>query len=185
MNKIPGLKNKEILICLLLGVICYSISRMFSDCGIKSGCYNGFSVGAGAISMSMERWKWDSNDTTDILIESAYFNPVTIRKGSKLLDLSTDASKRFERDTDIDNVIYSLDALAALVQEIAGGKICKDLIDVYPKAKSSIQIDFNIDDFINFASKRFPKRSPKEDSKVLPVSLKDQTHSPHTLFAKI
>ena len=85
-------------------------------------------------------------DTTDILIESAYFDPVTIRKGSKLLDLSTDASKRFERDTDIDNVIYSLDALAALVQEIADGEICKDLIDVYPKRKSSIQIDFNIDD---------------------------------------
>ena len=85
-------------------------------------------------------------DTTDILIESAYFDPVTIRKGSKLLDLSTDASKRFERDTDIDNVIYSLDALAALVQKIADGEICKDLIDVYPKPKSTIQIDFNIDD---------------------------------------
>ena len=87
-----------------------------------------------------------TNSTTDILIESAYFNPVTIRRGGKLLDLSTEASKRFERDTDISSIVYSLDTLAGLIQDIAGGRICKDLIDIYPRIKPNDQIHFNIDD---------------------------------------
>ena len=86
------------------------------------------------------------NDTKDILIESAYFNPIRIRKGAKLLDLSTDASKRFERDTDIDSIIYSLDTLAGLIQEVAGGEVCKDLIDVYPDKVEARRINFSVED---------------------------------------
>ncbi len=87
-----------------------------------------------------------TESTTDILIESAYFNPVTIRKGAKLLDLSTEASKRFERDTDIDNVIYSLETLSALIQEIGGGEVSQDLIDIYPIKKEKNKINFSIND---------------------------------------
>ena len=86
------------------------------------------------------------NGTKDVLIESAYFNPVTIRKGAKLLDLSTDASKRFERDTDIESVIYSLDTLAGLIQEVAGGDVCDDLIDEYPNKFEMQKINFSIKD---------------------------------------
>lgn len=82
-------------------------------------------------------------NTKDILIESAYFDPVTIRKGAKLLDLSTDASKRFERDTDIDNLENAMNMLCALIQDIAGGEVLDGLKDIYPKNKDSKCIDFN------------------------------------------
>ena len=82
-------------------------------------------------------------NTTDILIESAYFDPVTIRKGAKLLDLSTDASKRFERDTDINNLENAMNQLCCLIQEIAGGDVLDGVKDIYPKKKQSKYIDFN------------------------------------------
>lgn len=72
-------------------------------------------------------------DTKNVLIESAYFNPSSIRKTSKHLQLSTDASYRFERGTDPGNTMYAAERTVQLLKEIAGGKIAKDSIDVYPK----------------------------------------------------
>jgi phenylalanyl-tRNA synthetase beta chain len=72
-------------------------------------------------------------DTKNVLIESAYFNPSSIRKTSKHLQLSTDASYRFERGTDPGNTMYAAERTAQLLKEIAGGKIAKGSIDVYPK----------------------------------------------------
>lgn len=72
------------------------------------------------------------DDTKNILIESAYFNPSSVRRTSKYLQLSTDASYRFERGTDPDNTIFAADRTAQLISEIAGGKIAKGVIDVYP-----------------------------------------------------
>ena len=56
-------------------------------------------------------------------------------KGSKYLDLSTDASKRFERDIDIDSTISSLNQLTSLIQSVAGGQIIDGVIDFYPNHK--------------------------------------------------
>jgi phenylalanyl-tRNA synthetase beta chain len=82
--------------------------------------------------------------STNVLLESAYFKPTVVRKGAKLLDLSTEASKRFERDTDIEAVIPALDQLASLLVEVSGGSILKDVIDIYPKKKDTINIPFNV-----------------------------------------
>ncbi len=71
--------------------------------------------------------------TTSILIESAYFDPVSVRGTSKALGLSTEASYRFERGADPEMAITALDRAAALVAELAGGKIAKGRIDEYPK----------------------------------------------------
>jgi phenylalanyl-tRNA synthetase beta chain len=71
-------------------------------------------------------------DTQDILLESAYFNPSSIRKTSKLLGLSTESSKHFERGADPNQVIESLNRVSALIQELAGGFIAKGIIDVKP-----------------------------------------------------
>ncbi|MEP7234938.1 MAG: phenylalanine--tRNA ligase subunit beta [Ignavibacteriota bacterium] len=73
--------------------------------------------------------------TTDVLIESAYFDPTSIRRSAKKLGLSTDASHRFERGTDIENVIYAVDRAAALMADLAGGEVLSGLIDEYPEAK--------------------------------------------------
>ncbi len=71
-------------------------------------------------------------DTKNVLIESAYFNPSSIRRTSKHLQMSTDASYRFERGTDPGNTLYAAERTAQLIAKIAGGKITKGSIDVYP-----------------------------------------------------
>lgn len=73
-----------------------------------------------------------SNATTDILIESAYFNPQSVRRTAKLLGLNTEASYRFERGTDPDGVIRAQERCIALICEIAGGAATEDAFDVYP-----------------------------------------------------
>lgn len=74
-----------------------------------------------------------TDQTKNILIESAYFNPSSIRKTSKALGLSTDASYRFERGTDPNITKYAAERCAQLIAELADGKNAKDIIDVYPK----------------------------------------------------
>jgi len=83
-------------------------------------------------------------ETRDVLIESAYFEPVTIRKGSKALGLSTEASKRFERGTDYEGLIVALDRTANMIAEIAGGEIIKGIVDEYPNRKQPPKIHFQM-----------------------------------------
>lgn len=73
-----------------------------------------------------------TSSTKNILIESAYFNPSSIRKTSKSLGLSTDSSYRFERGTDPNITKFAAERAAQLISEISGGKIAKGIIDVYP-----------------------------------------------------
>ncbi len=74
-----------------------------------------------------------TESTKNILIESAYFNPSSIRRTSKALGLSTDASYRFERGTDPNITKYAAERAAQLVNELAGGKIAKGILDIYPE----------------------------------------------------
>lgn len=73
------------------------------------------------------------NETTDVLIESAYFHPSSIRRTAKSLGLSTDASYRFERGTDIGNIEYAVDRAASLISELAGGEVLGGIVDEYPQ----------------------------------------------------
>ena len=70
--------------------------------------------------------------TSDVLLESAYFNPSSIRATAKALGISTEASYRFERGADPGVVLAALDRAAQLIAELAGGSICKGIVDVYP-----------------------------------------------------
>ncbi len=70
--------------------------------------------------------------TTNVFIESAYFNPVFIRKTARRHGLNTDASFRFERGCDPNNTIYVLKRAAMLIKEIAGGAISSEIVDCYP-----------------------------------------------------
>ncbi len=72
-------------------------------------------------------------ETRNIFLESAYFNPVSIRKSSKRHSLQTDASFRFERGTDPNITIWALKRAAMLMKELAGGKISSEIMDVYPE----------------------------------------------------
>jgi len=83
-------------------------------------------------------------DTTDVLVESAYFDPITIRKGAKVLGVSTEASWRFERGIDIDGVTNALKRSLALLSELAGGKVCKGIIDNYPAPAKSQALELRV-----------------------------------------
>src|SRR5207248_1882188 len=74
-----------------------------------------------------------SNTTTDVLIESAYFDPASVRRTAKLLGLHTEASHRFERGVDPEGVLRAQERCVSLICEIAGGVATEDAIDVYPK----------------------------------------------------
>ncbi|MBT4131272.1 MAG: phenylalanine--tRNA ligase subunit beta, partial [Candidatus Marinimicrobia bacterium] len=80
------------------------------------------------------------DDTTDLLLESAYFDPVVVRRGAKKLQLATDASHRFERGTDPNGIPYALDRLASLIVELAGGEITQGQVDAYPTVIEPLEV---------------------------------------------
>ena len=86
-----------------------------------------------------------SNETKSIFLESAYFNPVSIRKTAKDHSINSDASFRFERGVNIELVEYALKRAAILICEFCDGKICSDLIDEYPKKTESKSILLNFE----------------------------------------
>ena len=114
-----------------------------------------------------------SDTTTSIFLESAYFNPVSIRKSAKRHQLNTDASFRFERGIDPTITEYALKRAALLIQEVAGGEITSDLIDVYPKKID----DFSV--FLNFtkAAKIIGEELSKDTIKKILVSLDIKVNS--------
>ena len=78
--------------------------------------------------------------TKNIFLESAWFNPVTIRRTSVHHGLRTDAATRFEKGVDISNCVNVLKRAALLIKEIAGGEIASDVVDVYPDKKDKTQV---------------------------------------------
>ncbi len=82
-----------------------------------------------------------SEHTTSIFLESAYFSPDVIRKGSQVHGLKTDASFRFERGTDPNMPVYALKKAVALLQEIAGAKVSSQIVDLYPTPVQDFEIE--------------------------------------------
>lgn len=81
-----------------------------------------------------------NQNTTSVFLESAYFNPVSIRKTAKRHALNTDASFRFERGIDPNITEYAIKRAANLIIELAGGKISSEIIDIYPNRIDDFQI---------------------------------------------
>lgn len=103
-----------------------------------------------------------SENTTTIFLESAYFNPVTIRKTAKRHTLSTDASFRFERGIDPTITEYALKRAALLIQEVAGGEITSDVIDVYPKKIEDFTVFLNYEKAFKLIGQELPKETIKK-----------------------
>ena len=85
-----------------------------------------------------------SDTTTDIFIESAYFNPVSVRKTAKRFGLNTDSSFRFERGIDPNIQIYALKRAALLFKELAGGTIASEIFDSNPAEVAPFRFDFSV-----------------------------------------
>lgn len=86
-----------------------------------------------------------TEETTDIFLESAYFNPTWIRKAARRHGLSTDASFRYERGTDPNITVYILKLAALLVKELAGGTITGDIVDIYPNPIEPAKVIYDYD----------------------------------------
>jgi len=102
-----------------------------------------------------------SDSTTSIFLESAYFNPVSVRKTAKRHQLNTDASFRFERGIDPTITEYALKRAALLIQEVAGGEITSDIINVYPKKIEDFSVVLNFNNVKKIIGQELPKETIK------------------------
>lgn len=108
-----------------------------------------------------------TENTSSIFLESAYFNPVSIRKTAKRHGISTDASFRFERGIDPSITSYALKHAAILITEISGGEITSDITDLYPKKIEDFSVFLNY----NQVNKILGEEIPNETIKKILVSL--------------
>ncbi|WP_339658262.1 phenylalanine--tRNA ligase subunit beta [uncultured Polaribacter sp.] len=118
-----------------------------------------------------------SETTTSIFLESAYFNPVSIRKSAKRHALNTDASFRFERGIDINSTKYALKRAALLIEEYAGGKLSSDISDFYPVKIEDFQVFFNYENAYRLIGQEIPKDTIKNILASLEIKINSETES--------
>ncbi len=118
-----------------------------------------------------------SKETNSIFLESAYFNPVSVRKTAKRHALNTDASFRFERGIDPNITKYALKRAALLIIEIAGGKITSDLIDEYPNKIEDAQVFLTFEKTNQLIGEELPKETIKSILSALEIKVNNVTES--------
>lgn len=102
-----------------------------------------------------------TGSTANIFLESACFDPLTIRKTSFRHNLRTDAATRFEKGTDISNTVTVLKRAASMIKEICGGEIASDIVDVYPKPKEKVQVGLTYSYLKKLSGKNYPPAAVK------------------------
>jgi phenylalanyl-tRNA synthetase beta chain len=118
-----------------------------------------------------------TENTTAIFLESAYFNPVSVRKTAKRHVLNTDASFRFERGIDIEKVEYALLRAALLIKDIAGGKITSDVVDIYPKKFEDFQGFLSFEKVNKLVGQEIPRETIKSILTSLDIKVNNVTES--------
>jgi len=118
-----------------------------------------------------------TESTTSIFLESAYFNPVSVRKTAKRHGLNTDASFRFERGINPNAVAYALKRAAIWIADIANGKIVSDVIDIYPKKIEDFQVNFSYEKANRLIGEKIPHDTIKDILASLDIKINHQTES--------
>jgi phenylalanyl-tRNA synthetase beta chain len=116
-----------------------------------------------------------TESTTSIFLESAYFNPVSVRKTAKRHALNTDASFRFERGIDINMTEYTLKRAALLIEEYAGGKMASDVSDFYPEKIQDFQVFFSYESAYRLIGQEIPKETIKNILASLEIKISSET----------
>ncbi|MCC8409561.1 phenylalanine--tRNA ligase subunit beta [Mucilaginibacter sp. UR6-1] len=116
-----------------------------------------------------------SEGTTNIFLESAYFNPVWVRKTAKRHGLKTDSSFRFERGTDPDHTVYALKRAALLIQEVAGGKISSDVVNIYPAPVAPFAVELSYKNTTRLIGKDIPHSEIKSIIEALDIEVVAET----------
>ncbi|MFI3316405.1 MAG: phenylalanine--tRNA ligase subunit beta [Rikenellaceae bacterium] len=112
-----------------------------------------------------------SDSTVNIFLESAYFNPVWVRKSAKRFGLNTDASFRFERGIDPNIQIYALKRAALLYKELAGGEICGEVIDIYPTPIEDFRFEISMDRTRKLIGKDIPSQTIRTIIEALDIKI--------------
>ncbi|MAZ26264.1 MAG: phenylalanine--tRNA ligase subunit beta [Cytophagaceae bacterium] len=128
--------------------------------GVFGGNYSGVSAG-----------------TSSIFLESAYFDPVSIRKTAKRHGLNTDASFRFERGIDPNITKYALKRAVLLIQEIAGGVVSSDIVDIYPKKVEDHQVFLHFAEAYKLIGEEIPRETIKSILTSLDIKINNVTES--------
>ena len=115
-----------------------------------------------------------SDQTTDIFIESAYFNPVSVRKTAKRFGLNTDASFRFERGIDPNMQVYALKRAALLFKELAGGRISSEIIDICPVKAEPFRFEFSLERTKRLIGKDIPDATIRTILAALEVEIESE-----------
>ena len=118
-----------------------------------------------------------TTETKNIFLESAYFNPVSIRKTAKRHGLSTDASFRFERGIDIELVESALKRAALLIKEMAGGHISSEIEDLYPKKAEAQQVFLSYEKIKQLIGQEIPVDTIKSILTSLEIKILNSTET--------
>lgn len=109
--------------------------------------------------------------TTDVFIESAYFNATSVRKTARRQGLQTDASFRYERGTDPNITMYALKLAALMIKELAGGEICGEPIDIYPNPVAPFDVTLSYDYARGLIGKNIPNETIDAILKALEIEI--------------
>src|SRR5688572_8581781 len=131
------LSKEDLMICDAEGGICIA--------GVFGGLHSGV-----------------TDKTTNIFLESAWFNPIDIRKTSFRHNLRTDAATRFEKNIDISNTVTVLKRAALMIKELTGGEICSDIVDIYPSPKEKAQVSLKYHYLKKLSGKNYHPDSVKD-----------------------
>jgi phenylalanyl-tRNA synthetase beta chain len=119
--------------------------------------------------------------TQNVFLESAYFNPISIRKTAKRHGLNTDASFRFERGCDPTNTIYVLKRCALLIQEVAGGSISSNIVDIYPTEVKPFEVAVSIQKIHSLIGKEIGSESIETILAALEMKITERTSTGYVL----
>ncbi|MDF2159075.1 phenylalanine--tRNA ligase subunit beta [Algoriphagus sp. CAU 1675] len=118
-----------------------------------------------------------SENTKTIFLESAYFSPDVTRKGAQFHGLKTDASFRFERGTDPNMPVYALKQAVKLLQEIAGGKVCSEIVDIYPNPIQDFEVEVDYGHINRLIGKRIEPTEVKSILESLDIKVVDESET--------
>ncbi len=113
--------------------------------------------------------------TVNVLLESAYFNPTSIRKSARRHGLSTDASFRFERGIDPNGQVYAIKQAAILAKELAGAKVSMQIVDVHPKELPDFKVSLKYDYVDILIGKHIPQETIKSIVTSLEMKIDKET----------
>jgi phenylalanyl-tRNA synthetase beta chain len=116
-----------------------------------------------------------NEQTTNIFLESAYFNAVSVRKTAKRHGLKTDASFRFERGTDPEITVFALKRAALLIKEVAGGEISSSVSDIYPIKSQPFKVEVNYGNINRLIGQGIPSDEIKSIILALGITVASET----------